>query len=90
MTEERMKVVFMGVLIGTASGWDEIDTQVIAFYEFEPDEKAKNFVGLSGVLTINGTEGTMEICEEGEEEPICSLEQVEVLQMLLDIAKAGE
>lgn len=88
---ERMDVVFMGIKLGTASGWDEVDTNIINFYDFVPVPLATNFMNLTGSLAIDAGKGTASIYkEEPDEEPVCTLEKEEFLQMLLDIAKAGE
>lgn len=30
-------VIIMGVTIGTATGWDEVDVAFLTFYDFEPN-----------------------------------------------------
>ena len=34
--QPRMNVKVLGTLIGTASGWDAVDTTIFSFYDFEP------------------------------------------------------
>lgn len=34
---QRIEVKVLGLVIGTASGWDELDTCVLYFYDFEPN-----------------------------------------------------
>lgn len=35
MEHETMTVVILGRTVGTASGWDEVDTHAVCFYNFE-------------------------------------------------------
>lgn len=33
----RNDVIVMGVTIGTATGWDEVDVAFLSFYDFQPN-----------------------------------------------------
>ena len=50
MTEDRIEVIVLGRKIGTATGWDELDTAVFAFYDFIPEQNAK--VGACSALDV--------------------------------------
>lgn len=55
---ERMTVEILGIDIGTASGWDDMETAVFFFYDFEPYE---NCPLPAGGINVNFTEGTVEV-----------------------------
>lgn len=49
MSRERMEVLILGKLFGTASGWtvsgwDEVDDQAVQFYDVVFTEEAKRFL----------------------------------------------
>jgi hypothetical protein len=44
MENERIRWYLMGVDIGTASGWDQMDTFSMIIYDFIPNKIGKKFV----------------------------------------------
>lgn len=57
--EKRFDVKVLGVVIGTASGWEDFGNEAIGFYNFTFKEgDAPHF------CTINWTEGTLELTDD--------------------------
>lgn len=62
--QKRIDVILLGVKIGTASGWDEMDVAVFFFYDFEPAE------GVSipaGGINVDLNTGIVELYEDETE-----------------------
>lgn len=49
--DERVEVDILGKTIGTCTGWDEIDTLILVFYDFVPDEVHKDSL-IEGDITV--------------------------------------
>lgn len=65
---KRYEVDFLGVVIGTSTGWDQADSFDLQFYDFEPNEIG-TLAGLksSSCLGIFPWEGKIETySDEGE------------------------
>lgn len=61
MTSERIDAIICGRKIGTAEGWDQIDTNFIVLYEFKPADG----VGIpTGDLAIDYDGGRLEITDD--------------------------
>lgn len=58
---ERSEWTVLGRMIGTATGWDQADTFVIALYDFQP---AKGVALPAGILTIDFANGTAETFDD--------------------------
>lgn len=58
MNDNRMKVLALGIELGTASGWDDMEVGVFFFYDFEP---AENCPISSGGINVNFTTGLVEV-----------------------------
>lgn len=61
MTNERIDAVVCGRKIGTADGWDRIDTNFIILYEFEP---AAGVDIPAGDLAVDYDGGRLEIADD--------------------------
>jgi hypothetical protein len=60
---DRTEVKVLGKIIGTMSGWDEVDNQAYIFYDFEPNDLGTKFIQdwttSETSLVINYVEGTV-------------------------------
>lgn len=63
-----MDVTILGLSIGTASGWDEWSDFGLVFYDFEPNDHGKLFLGalrvVTGTLAIDFNTGVVEACDD--------------------------
>lgn len=63
MNEDRMKVKVIGIVLGTASGWDEVSDFLLTFYDFETD-----LPGIpDGHLTVGLESGIFQVTDEDGE-----------------------
>lgn len=58
---QRFQIHLLGREIGTASGWDEIDTLIVAYYDFHPIADAG--LPACGLLTIYYNLGAITVDE---------------------------
>lgn len=61
MSNERIDAVICGRKIGTAEDWDQIDTNFIVLYEFEP---ASGINIPAGDLSVDYDGGRLEITDD--------------------------
>lgn len=61
MTSERIDAIVCGRKIGTAGGWDQIETNFIVLYEFEPGQ---GIIIPSGDLAVEYDGGWLEIQDD--------------------------
>jgi hypothetical protein len=71
---KRFDVIVLGTVLGTATGWDEVDVDCVVYFDFEP---SLTFVKLANDVVknqyegvaINFTTGTVE-CYEHDRIPL--------------------
>jgi hypothetical protein len=66
--EQRIDVTVMGSIIGTASGWDEMDSDCLCFYDFEVSSSFKPLLNKfkdnkAESISVNFTTGLVEAYE---------------------------
>lgn len=68
MSRERMEVLILGQLFGTASGWDEAGDQAVQFYDVVFTEEAKRFLQTQQneayTFYYDPTYGVFSVCDE--------------------------
>ncbi len=62
---KRIDVTVLGTIIGTASGWDEVDIDCLMYYDFVPNLDCSHavlekFPDKSDSISINYTTGVIE------------------------------
>lgn len=61
--EDRMEVKFCGMVLGSASDWDQVADEIIHFYDFLsgrpefPDSNGLNIDYLNGIFTFHDADG---------------------------------
>lgn len=66
--EDRVPISILGKEIGTGTGWDQLDSWAIIFYDFQPNDLGQQFLKQSKVkentdLCIDYETGNVELTE---------------------------
>ena len=77
-----MDVKVLGRTIGIASGWDQIDEDVICFYDFEPNAKV---AVPSGLLQVDMVEGILEVVRDVEEQEVDFISEGGLFDLVFDL-----
>lgn len=79
--EKLMKVVVLGKLLGTATGWDDQGEQCICFYNFTPSDQASSLLPSSCCLEVDFGFGciTLTVDSDGNQTATQSIFNLSVL-----------
>lgn len=63
---DRMDATVAGRYLGTASGWDELDSWAIVLYDFEPNDTYKSVFPKCEYLNVLYDDGLLEFCDSDD------------------------
>ena len=75
---DRMNCHILGRILGTASGWDTLDTNAIIFYDFIPAPELIAVLPTHDCLEVNFETGQLSIYSE-DGNPIASWDMISAL-----------
>lgn len=65
--DDILRIVIAGVLIGTATGWDDVDSLIQQFYDFRPIDRWKSILQDCNTFIVDYESGLLSMCGDGDE-----------------------